>query len=605
MIIIKANSEHGIARIVHNFLHTIPLLWRISPILLVISSLLYLIEALIPLATIYVMKEMVDTIVNIFQGKENFLQGFILLSIQVGVSLFSLIIAQVHYLLNIKMKQAVDFFFEHQILSKTTVLPLVFFDVPESYDKLLRAKNVSGNGLSLFNNSLEIIKNIITLISYIIILMRFHWGLPILMMILIVPALFVEMKYGNKKYKQMFDQTPTVRRVNYLSDILKDRGVAKELRVFNHGLFLMNKWKNLFWKNENEQYTLEKSATKANLTIVGVSQLSIAFFSGFLLWVAIKGRMSVGGFLSLSQVVSSSIYLINNISNKLGQLHSDSVYMTDYFEFMSLEEEVIMEGNTNDFYFHDCYEQISFENVSFSYPGNKKKVLDSISFGINKGEKIAIVGENGAGKSTLVKCLMGLYKPTEGTVYYQGIDINMIEPIKLRERFSAIFQDFSHYQLTFRENIGISHTELIGDSKAINTVANIVGLNETITSFRNGIDTELGASFNEGQELSGGQWQKIALSRLLFKNSDIIILDEPTSAMDPISEAKLLEKFLEITNKKTAIFITHRLGICTKVDRILVLKNGVLVEEGSHTELMNKGGEYERFFSSQAQWYVS
>ncbi|MBH5318385.1 ATP-binding cassette domain-containing protein [Paenibacillus sp. GSMTC-2017] len=245
---------------------------------------------------------------------------------------------------------------------------------------------------------------------------------------------------------------------------------------------------------------------------------------------------------------------------------------------------------------------ILINNLSFTYATHTSPQLKGISFMIKPGEKIAIVGENGAGKSTLVKCLLGLYMPDNGSIKFDGVDIRTIDPKSLREHVSAVFQDFESYNLTVRENIAMGHGK-IDDDAYVEVAAAKAGVGELIKNLPNGLDTELGAMFHQGHELSGGQWQKIALSRAFMRDAQIVILDEPTAALDPRAEAEIYDNFAKLYEGKTTIMISHRLSSCRFADKIIVLHNGEIIEVGSHEELLHLEGSYADMFNTQAKRY--
>ncbi|WP_201716128.1 ABC transporter ATP-binding protein [Rossellomorea arthrocnemi] len=583
-----------------NIIKIFRVIWSISPVLFVFNSIFYIATALIPLMNLYIMKEIIDAIVEIIRTNKGILKGVFLLILQASISIFTLIIESLHRLINLKLKQKVDFSFQDNIMNKAGKLPLVFFDSPEYYNKIERSAAAEERGLDLFSSSFRIIQSTITLIGFLIMLFNLSWILPLCMMILIIPPLWVNIWLGKQRYNQVHEQTPTQRRVNYLNHILKSRNAAKELRLFQHEDYLRNKWKKLLWKNNNEQFNLEKKAESANAYVNSAREISNIIFVGSLLYITTKGRLTVGDYFIFSQGITYSLSLISEISEEIANLHESAVFMNDYFGYINLEEEDL-NSKPHSFSFED---EIVVSNISYSYPNNQKKVLDNISFNIRKGEKVAVVGKNGAGKSTLINCIIGLYTPTHGTVAYDGINVKNIDTKEIRKKISAIFQDFVHYQLTVRENIAISEIRNLNNNQKLSETLKMSN-SDFVNSLLYKYDTELGTAFSGGQELSGGQWQKIGLARALFKDSDIIILDEPTAALDPASESEILKKFIDVTENKTGIFITHRLGICKNVDRVLVMDNGKLIEQGTHQELLESNGEYARMFDIQSEWYVT
>jgi len=578
---------------------------KVSPVLFTAMILLYGLAAVMPLASMYITKLVIDTIVAIVQNRSDYSTGLFWLILQAVVGLLVFIVGMVQQIAIKRYSQKVSFYFQHEILNKSSSIPFIYFDNAQTYETITRARNSGGEVFSLFTTLFELVKNSITVCGYLALLSTVHWLLPVAMIVLAIPSLYFHIKLGNKRYLQVVEQTSASRRAGYLYNILLGRDVAKEIRVFGHHHYLIDMWRKLYWENADAQYHLEKKAGGVNLVINCIRDISSVLFIAVLLWLATKGTLTIGDYYMFTQGISLSLVLVNNISDNLARIRTNVLFMTDYFELMEYQEEsAVAKEDIEETKRLAVMSKITVDHISFAYPNQKDLTLNNISFNIFPGEKIAIVGSNGAGKSTLVKCLMGLYPVSSGELYIDSIPISVIDRKKLRHKFSVIFQDYVHYLLTVRENIALGKVERLDDAEAIRQVAATSGADEFISKLQNGWETEVGAGFFGGQELSGGQWQKIALSRALFKDAEIIILDEPTAALDPIAEADLLRKFVDIAKNKTAIFITHRLGSCKSVDRILVLKDGRLVEEGSHQQLMDMDGEYAYMFRSQAQWYV-
>ncbi|MCR8964597.1 ABC transporter ATP-binding protein [Brevibacillus halotolerans] len=576
-----------------------PLIWKCTSLLMIATISMAIIKAVIPLLQIYLTKTLVNTTMDIINKNADLTEGVFLLVLQMGLVVVGLLINNLDDLIRLRMSQRVSYYFDKLIIEKSSKLPLLFFENPENYNYLHRASaGIGARGLKMSFSVLDVVKNVITLIGYLYILVQLHWILFACILLLVFPPIIITTWLGKKQYTQAREFTSTNRLIFYLYRLLIERDTAKELRIFGHTKYLQEKWGNTYWKYEDSVYQLRKKSVSAELGKGGINSFAETAFIAVLLWFGSQGKLTIGDYVSISQAISSAISLIQFIAYNLGQLYNETLYIKDFFDFMELEEEEQELAIDHTF---SLKERIWVENLTFTFPNRTKPALHNISFQINKGEKIAIVGKNGAGKSTLIKCLVGLYKVSGGNVYY---DQHNIKHVSMRHIISAIFQDFVTYNLTVKENIGIADVQHINNQERLKSATNQTGADEVINQLSKGYETELGTSFAGGQDISGGQWQKIALSRALFKPAEVIILDEPTAALDPIAEAQLLEKFIEITDNKTAIFITHRLGSCKNVDRILVLKDGKLVEEGKHEELMQRNGEYAEMFRSQAQWYA-
>ncbi|SEN75849.1 ATP-binding cassette, subfamily B [Paenisporosarcina quisquiliarum] len=581
-------------------LKAIKIIFKTAPFLFFLNISFYVILAFIPLLNLLIMQEMVNNVLAFINNEITILNPLIWLSFQCIVSVIAWLIESLHNLVLFKMRFKINYVLQMSIFDKTTKLPLKVFDDSISYDKIERASNAPEYVLQTVNRILEILKNLITVTGYFYMLFTLHWLLPISILILMIIPLYINLKLGKKRYEQAYQQTPIQRKLNYISTLLTGKEAAKELRLSNSVNYLTEKWKKKFDMTTTDQFLLEKKSMKYNLIIFSVKDICNLVFIILLLMLFTKKSYTPGEYFAFSQGITFSLSILGSIVNELATLSEDMRYVNNYLNFLDMEEEQSILPKTD---FYGIKKSIEVKNLSFSYTNSNKKVLDNISFEIKKGEKIAIVGDNGAGKSTLINCITGLYKSNEGHIYFDNEEISTLNIYSLRNQISAVFQDFVRYHLTFKENICMNNIDYIDDSEEFNNIVNKVNLDEFLLNLKEGENSMLGTAFSNGQELSGGQWQKVALGRALFKNTDFIILDEPTSALDPITESHILNDFINLTNDKTAIFITHRLGICKKMDNIIVLKDGKKIEEGTHESLLREMGYYSKMYESQKEWY--
>jgi ATP-binding cassette subfamily B protein len=314
-------------------------------------------------------------------------------------------------------------------------------------------------------------------------------------------------------------------------------------------------------------------------------------------------ELTLGEFTSYSTIIFQIFSMFQALSFQFGGMLTNARHINEFKEFIKMEEDHTFAPSSCSASF-PLQEGISLQNVSFMYPNQDREVLSNISFTIKPGEKIAIVGDNGAGKSTLIKCLIGLYRVSNGKISYNNINVNDISRHELQKHVSVIFQDFVKYDMSVKENIGVGNIEEIDNEVRMMHIMQKTDLGDTVNRLSDGLNTKLGYTFKEGRTLSGGEWQKIAISRALFKHAEIFILDEPTAALDPIAESGLLEKFMSIIENNTGIVISHRLGFCRFADRVIVLREGKLVEEGSHVDLISKNGIYAKMYEAQSKWYT-
>jgi len=561
-----------------------------------------------PLITLWLSKKLIDSIVEILQHKANssYSDVFWILLAQVLISIFAAALRKIKELLDRSIEIKLNHDLQKMISEKASTVPLAYYDLPEFHDHMERIKGAQGSRfLSPIKGLLSLAESIITTFSFLIFLISTHWMLTILSVLAAIPIMVMQTKYGKERFWFQYTQTPLARETNYITYLLNERDFAKEIRLFGLQEYLLDRWSNKFKKNASESLKLLRKEKYSQIALDGLTAILYACSVGVIVWLAKKKTLTIGDFVAIGQAVQGTQSSINQISTLLSSLYEENLYIKDFFDFLDYE---YLPSNSKtqeiqvDWSFVD---QISLKNVSFKYPGQTKYSLKNVSFDIKKGEKIAIVGENGSGKTTLVKCLQGLYDITEGRIFIDNIDIKEIKQNSIRENITAIFQDFVKYPFSISDNIGFGNVKNIHDVEKIKLASRKSGADVFIRKLPDEYETNLGQLFGDGVDLSGGQWQKIALSRALFRNGQVVILDEPTSALDPKAEMEVFSDFKTLVKDKTVIFISHRLAAARLADRILVLKDGQIIEEGNHQQLMNLGKEYYKMFMSQARWYVS
>ena len=402
-----------------------------------------------------------------------------------------------------------------------------------------------------------------------------------------------------KQVRQSYEQTEDARRKAYYEDLLSSKESAKEIRSGKLQKHLLRQWDELQQKLQMERYQLEIKERVRNHGTVRflmflVNTIELILFS---FWVSC-GIMTVGQLVSIQSVVSSVLQMAMwSFPKSVSELLLSRVYWQDYARVQSYPEY----HTETDTYSFSNDPVIEFQDVTFIYPGTEKPILRHLFLCFRLHEKIALVGENGCGKSTLIKLLLGMYEPTDGKILVDGIPISHISGKQKREFFSFVFQDSVEYQLSIKEAIGIANVWQM-DEEHIRSAAKQGGIAEYIETLPQGYHTLLGNRYKEGVELSGGQWQRIAIARSYMTNSKMKILDEPTAALDPRAESELYEEMLRL-NREGILIVTNRLGITRHVDRVILLHGGKVEEDGQHEELMQKGGEYRRMYESQSAWY--
>ena len=400
----------------------------------------------------------------------------------------------------------------------------------------------------------------------------------------------------------MVDAEKYNRRTKYLDDVLTGRENIEERTLFNYGEELIEFWKKQYETGRKLQLfvALRQFITmKTSSLILASISLLIALT---LVKPTIEGKLSVGLFIGTVSTVFGIINkLASQMTSAMERISRVDSYMNDYDAFLSLsktEEALSAPRECEDF------QSLEFKNVSFKYPSNNEWILKNMSFTLEKGKHYAFVGKNGAGKSTITKLITGLYTDYTGKILLNGKDIKTLPLSKLKSMFSVVYQDFAKYSITLRDNITLGNTNCKHSENDFQDAIKMAGIEDIVSQLRDGVETHLGKIDANGQEISGGQWQRIAIARALYNDAAIRILDEPTSALDPIRESKVYQEFEKIMRDKTTIFISHRLGSTKLADNILVVDEGKIIEQGTHEMLMAADGIYSKMYDSQRSWYI-
>jgi ATP-binding cassette subfamily B protein len=428
-----------------------------------------------------------------------------------------------------------------------------------------------------------------------------HWTLALLLLAANIPGIWLRLHYADILYNFQRQQTPEARKSAYFNWLLTGDRPSRELRLFGLGNYFIALFKKSFLKQIEEEINIIRKRTLIEL----ISNLFKA--TALLVTLLFIARKTIGGNLSLGEMAMfllafrQGMIYIKDLFVSLAGLYEDSLFIGDTFEFLNLKEKVTASEPV--VIPSPLKKNIVVKNLSFTYPGNTNSTINDISFEIKKGEILALVGSNGAGKSTLVRLLCRLYDPDTGTVKYDDSDIRNIDPAEYRKFFSVIFQDFMLYNLSAGENIRMGNIDEEKAEHRIKSSAATTGVHGLIESLPNGYDTVIGTLFDDSRELSWGEWQKIALARALFRDAPVLILDEPSSALDADTEYDIFSRFREIVKGRTSILISHRFTNVSLADRILVLDKGTIAETGTHDELMKRGGIYFTMFTKQNNRY--
>jgi len=489
-----------------------------------------------------------------------------------------------------------------EIIKKTGEVELEQLEDPEFYDKLERARRQTTSRVTLMSNVLSQFQDLITIISLITGLIVFEPWLIVLLVVSIIPAFLNEIKYSRSTYSLARGWTTERRELDYLRYTGASDKTAKEIKLFNLSDFIADRFDKLSHRYylQTKKLNIQKNLWGGVFNVLGV----VAYYGAYILIIArtIAGVISIGELTFLSGSFRGLRARMQGMFTRFSRITESALYLKDYFDFLDIEPVTVAAGLLQEIP-TEVKEGFEFRNVHFSYPHAETKVLKGINFKLRVGEKMAFVGENGAGKTTLIKLILRFYEPTEGEILLDGIDIRNFDKVAYQKLFGVIFQDFVKYDFTAGENIAVGNIDQKNDSQRIEHAAELSLAEEVIKILPKGYDQRLGKRFKEGQELSGGQWQKIALARAYMKDSDIVILDEPTSALDARAEYEAFQRFIGLTKGKTSIIISHRFSTVRMADRILVLKDGQVLELGTHEELLSNENLYSELFNLQAEGY--
>jgi ATP-binding cassette subfamily B protein len=495
---------------------------------------------------------------------------------------------------------------KRKIMAKAKEIDMVSYDSPEFYASMENAnREASSRPIQVMSSSFGVLSYLISIVSYIAVIFSVNALASLLIILASVPIAYINFSFRRKNVEYLNRRSKNRRKMDYFSNVVVDKDLAKEMRVFK----LSDYFGELYQESFDEYYAgLQKLKVRESVWSILASVVNTVVYCGLYIVFArdvYDGRYPVGNFVLYTGAITSIGDSISSLITSTSSIYENTLFINNLIEFLDMEPTIVPSIDAPAHVERHRPHTIEFRDVSFAYPGGDHLVLDHASFVIEPGETIALVGLNGAGKTTIVKLLMRLYDPVSGVVLLDGRDIREYDVDELYAMYGVIFQDFGKYAVSVRENIRMSRILDEADERGIERAAEQSGASAFIERFRNGYDTQLMRYFDlEGTELSGGQWQKLAVARAFYSDSDVLILDEPTASLDPRAEQEIFNRFTELRRQRTCILISHRLSSATMADRIMVLKDGAIAEMGTHAELMARGGEYAQLFELQASRYV-
>jgi ATP-binding cassette, subfamily B, bacterial len=570
-------------------------------------SVLTLVSGLLPAGQAWVAKLIIDSIMQSLATQQKplaaFWEIFPFLLIEFGLIFAGSIVTQLRRLLDEIIDHKIGFLINTKIIRKALRLELHYFENAEFYDKMQTARQQSEyRAMAIVRSLFLLAANIVTLTSFLALLLSFSPWVALLLFGATLPAFVAQTRYSKLNFRLQSWKAPETRRMTYFEHLLTVDSSAKEIKLFGLGEPLLTRHSDLFWKVFREDAKLAWRRSWASLLWGLLGTLSYYACYAWVILRTLMGAIGLGSMTMYIAIFRQSQGTFAGLFENLSQLYENGLFMENLFNFLDLPE--VQERSTGKTLAPlDPQKGIEVKDVSFQYQGRDEWALRHLTLNIQPGEKIALVGENGSGKTTLIKLLTRLYDPTEGDIFYQGRNLKDWNLDELRKNIGVIFQDFVHYQLTLRENVGFGSVDEIENQTRLNQAAERGGMEEMIMTMKEGWETTLGGWFQKGRELSGGQWQKVALSRAFMREGEVIILDEPTSALDAEKEYEVFKRFKELTTGKMALLISHRFSTVRMADKIIVLKNGLIEEQGSHAQLLELAGTYARLFEMQAEGY--
>jgi ATP-binding cassette, subfamily B, bacterial len=489
-----------------------------------------------------------------------------------------------------------------EVMRKAASLDVTVYEDPVFYDRLERARVQATDRLAMIQQMGRLIQQTVTAIAFSAVLIRYSPFLLLLLVAGILPAFLGESHFAFLTYAKNFRQTPARRQMDYLRQVGGSKEAAKELKLFNLSGYLTGRFTELSQKIYEENVELNKRRLFWGGLLAIVGQLGYYGAYAFSIYRTIQGFYSIGDLTLITTAIMQAMANIQQAFSTASGVADQALFLTDLLAFFEMQPTVASKANGLPAP-SPIMLGFEFRNVSFAYPGTDRRVLADFNFTLRPGERVALIGENGQGKTTVVKLITRLYDPTEGRILLDGVDLREYDLADLHAEIGVIFQDFMRYEMTARENIAVGRIEVPHTVKEIEHAAEKSLASGVIARLRDGYDQMLGRRFETGVDLSGGEWQKLALARAYLRDAQLLILDEPTAALDARSELQVFERFAELTEGKMALLISHRFSTVRMADRIVVLEGGRLVEEGSHAQLMETGGRYAAMFEMQAASY--
>lgn len=580
------------------------LAWQSSPSKTLLSFVLRIVRSAMPVALLYVGKLIVDEVVLLNRNPANHTHTYLWQLVTLEFAL-AIVTDALNRLINLFDSLLGDLFSNYtsvKIMRHAATLDLDQFEDSVFYDKLERARQQTIGRTMLLSQVMSQVQDMISMAFLITGLMAFNPWLILLLLVAILPAFLGESHFNNQNYALSRSQTPERRELDYLRYLGASDETAKEIKIFNLANFVIDRFKTLSNKfySDNSKLAIRRSAWGSFFSVLGSTGYYAAYV--FIILRTVNGNLSVGDLTFLAGSFRQLRALMESVLSRFTAVSQGAIYLNDFLDFFDIKPRITIGSKPLPFP-KPIKQGFTFENVGFQYLNAQTWANRHLNFTLQPGEKLALVGENGAGKTTLVKLLARLYEPTEGRILLDGIDLREYDIADLRLNLGVIFQDYLRYQMTLSQNIAVGNIAEINNKALIEKAAQESLADALAQKLPNQYEQWLGRRFNDGVELSGGEWQKVALARAYMKEAQVLILDEPTAALDARAEYEVFQRFAQMTEGKSAVLISHRFSTARLADRIMVLEKGQMIEIGTHEQLLRQNGRYAELFQLQAMGY--
>jgi len=579
------------------------IVWRSGPLVVGLGLVFRLLASLLPIALLWIAKLIIDSIVHAVSNHQPVQTGFWwLVAAEFGLAICGSLLGRTIDYLDALLADKYTRYVSIEVLKHAAELDLATYEDPVFCDRMERARVQATDRLGMIQSIGRLVQQGITAVSLSVSIVLFSPWLLFLLMLGLIPAFLGESHFAFLGYATNFRQTPIRRQLDYLRVLGGSKEAAKELKLFGLSAFLIKRFSRL-----SDEIYLENVGLARRRLIAGalLSMVSTAgYYSAyvFIVWRTITGALTIGELTFLSGAIVQASGNIQQIFSTLASIADQALFLTDLLAFLEMRPTIHSKPNALPAP-RPMVRGFEFRNVSFRYPGGTRAVLSGLDFKLRPGERVALVGDNGQGKTTIVKLMTRLYDPLEGQVLLDGVDLREYSLEDLYREIGVIFQDFMRYEMTARENIAVGQIEELVRLGSLQVAARKSMASDVIERLPHKYEQMLGRRFEGGVDLSGGEWQKVALARAYLRNAQLLILDEPTAALDARSESEVFRRFAELTTGKTALFISHRFSTVRMADRVVVLHDGKISEDGSHAQLANLGGRYAEMFEMQAAHY--